>query len=112
VPLIMRRAAFDFFPAARCTHCGTEFDRARGGYAAWPVDVINNPPYVEVQLLCCDDCLDAFSAEHEDDGEWIATPFAVYLANLIVTLGIDIDAVLETEHASVAAENTRDQAPD
>ena len=108
----MRRSAFDFFPAARCANCDSEFDRSDRGYAAWPVDVLSDPRDVPVILLCSEHCLEQISAEREDEGEWIATPFAVYLANLIVSLGIDIDAVLETEHASVAAENTRDQAPD
>jgi hypothetical protein len=112
VPLIMRRAAFDFFPAARCELCESEFDRSDQGYAAWPVDVLADPRHETVVLICSESCLDRISSEREDQGEWIATPFPVYLANLIVTLGIDIDAVLETEHASVAAENTRDQAPD
>lgn len=112
MPLIMRRSAFDFFPAARCELCETEFDRADSGYAAWPVDVLSDPRDEAIVLLCSEACLEKISAEREEAGEWIATPFAVYLANLIVSLGIDIEAVLETEHASVAAENTRDQAPD
>jgi hypothetical protein len=112
VPLIVRRSGFDFFPAARCELCEKEFDRADQGYAAWPVDVLAEPRHEQVVLLCSEECLDQISADREDDGEWIATPFAVYLANLIVSLGIDIDAVLDTEHASIAAENTRDQAPD
>lgn len=112
MPFIMRRAAFDFFPAAQCELCQTEFSRSDQGYAAWPVDVLANRPQEAVVLVCSDDCLDRLSAEREDEGEWVATPFAVYLANLIVTLGIDIDAILQTEQASIAAENTRDQAPD
>ncbi len=112
MPLIMRRSAFDFFPAARCELCETEFDRADAGYAAWPVDVLSDPRDEPVVLLCSEACLERISSELEDAGECIATPFAVYLANLIVSLGIDIESVLETEHASVAAENTRDQAPD
>lgn len=112
MPLIMRRSAFDFFPAARCELCDAEFDRSDAGYAAWPVDIVSDPRDEQVVLICSEACLERVSAEREDAGEWIATPFAVYLANLIVSLGIDIDAVLETEQASVAAENTRDQAPD
>jgi hypothetical protein len=108
----MRRSAFDFFPAASCELCETEFDRAEGGYAAWPVDVLSDPRNEHVVLLCSEHCLEQISSEREDDGEWIATPFSVYLANLIVSLGIDVETVLETEQASVAAENTRDQAPD
>ena len=112
MPLIMRRSGFDFFPAARCELCETEFDRSDTGYAAWPVDVLSDHRHEGVALLCSEACLERISTEREADGEWVATPFAVYLANLIVSLGIDIDEVLETEQASVAAENTRDQAPD
>jgi hypothetical protein len=112
VPLIMRRSAFDFFPAARCELCEGEFDSSDQGYAAWPVDVLADPRNETVVLLCSEGCLDQIATEREDDGEWVATPFPVYIANLIVSLGIDIEEVIETEHASVAAENTRDQAPD
>jgi hypothetical protein len=112
VPLFMRRSAFDFFPAVQCDRCGTEFDRSDAGYAAWPVDILSDPRDESVVLLCSEQCLEQTSTEREEAGEWIATPFSVYMANLIVSLGIDVEAVLETEHASVAAENTRDQAPD
>ena len=112
MPMIMRRSAFDFFPAVRCELCETEFDRAATGYAAWPVDVLADPRDEPVVFLCSEHCLSQISDEREDAGEWIATPFAVYLANLVVSLGIDIEAILETEQASVAAEHTRDQAPD
>ena len=109
---IMRRATFDFFPAAKCDVCESEIDRASAGYVAWPVDVLASPCDETVAVVCSDDCLERISADRHDEGEWIATPFAVYLANLVVSLGIDIESVLETEHASVAAERTRDQAPD
>jgi hypothetical protein len=112
VPFIMRRSAFDFFPAARCEICESEFDRANAGYATWPVDIIADPRDEPVSLVCSEECLNAIDEQNEDRGEWIATPFSVYIANLIVSLGIDVDEVLETEQASVAAENTRDQAPD
>lgn len=112
MPWIMRRTAFDFFPAARCEHCDSEFDRADQGYAAWPVDVLAEPRDEPVILVCCEDCLEQLSNERAEQGEWVATPFAVYLSNLIVSLGIDVERVLETEQASVASENTRDQAPD
>lgn len=112
MPFIMRRSAFDFFPAARCELCEREFDSADQGYAAWPVDVLADPRDETIILLCSEECLERISTEREDAGEWIATPFAVYLANLIVSLGIDVDETLDTEQASVAAENTRDQAPD
>lgn len=112
MPWIMRRTAFDFFPAARCEQCNSEFDRADQGYAAWPVDVLAEPRDEVVVLVCGEECLERVSDERSDQGEWVATPFAVYLCNLIVSLGIDVETVLETEQASVAAENTRDQAPD
>jgi hypothetical protein len=112
VPLIMRRSAFDFFPSARCELCEAEFDHASTGFAAWPVDVLADPRDEPVTFLCSEACLERISEERSDDGEWIATPFDVYLANLIVSLGIDIEATLRVERASVAADNTRDQAPD
>jgi hypothetical protein len=112
MPWIMRRSTFDFFPAARCEICDVEFDRADQGYVAWPVDVLADPRDEVVILLCSEKCLSDVSESRSEQGEWIATPFAVYLANLVVSLGIDIEEVIDTEQASVAAENTRDQAPD
>jgi hypothetical protein len=114
MPWMMRRSTFDFFPAVKCDHCGGEFDRASQGYVAWNVDILADPRDEPVTILCSESCLNYISESEDetDSGEWIATPFSVYIANLAVGLGIDVDEVIETEQASVAAENTRDQAPD
>jgi hypothetical protein len=112
MPWMMHRSSFDFFPSVRCDQCNAEIGSASNAYAAWPVDILADPRDSVVSVICSQECLDAVGAERESEGEWIATPFAVYVANLIFSLGIDVNRVLETEQASVAAEKTRDQAPD
>jgi hypothetical protein len=112
MPFIMRRSTFDFFPAAQCDHCAGEIADTSGCYVAWPVDILAEPRDETIMVLCSELCLEHVSQFRAGEGEWIATPLAVYLANLIVTMDIDVDRVIETEQASVAAERTRDQAPD
>jgi hypothetical protein len=112
MPWIMRRSTFDFFPSARCDVCDGELASPSECYVAWPVDVLADPCDEIVTLLCSEQCLEHVSTSRGDEGEWIAAPFGVYVANLVVSLELDVDEVLETEQASVAAENTRDQAPD
>ena len=80
--------------------------------AAWPVDILADPRDEHVVVVCSDECLEHISSHRAEEGEWIATPLHVYLANLVVRLDIDIQHVIETEEASVAADRTRDQAPD
>ena len=97
-------------PAILCDRCGLAVSSS-GYQLSRPIST-SHPLTASSAQVCGDDCLDAWTLERDDDGEWIAIALDAYLANLVATLEIDLEGVLERERAVSAAEHTRHEAPD
>jgi hypothetical protein len=111
VPWSISHVTTGLRPELYCDNCGQQVDG--DGFVTWPVDWHTEAPAPAVVLVAhSEECVESLAEVRVDQGEWIATPISVYLANLVDGLGIDVGKVLEIERASIAAERTRDQSPD
>ena len=97
--------------AIACDSCGNAVTASGFHLSRLDADP-SNPTSQPSQQVCSEACYEDFVSEQPLNDEWFAIPIDAYLANLVRSLGIDLDAVLEREQAVSAAEHTRDEAPD
>jgi len=98
-------------PAIVCDRCGGQVDAS--GFHLARLDPNSSDPLGQPSIqVCSEACYDDFASEQPAPDEWFAIPIDAYLANLVRSLDINPDDVLEREQAVSAAEHTRDEAPD
>jgi hypothetical protein len=98
-------------PAIRCDCCGGEVTSTGFHLSRLTPDLVVAVEQATYQV-CGEACYEDFVSARPLDEEWFALPIDAYLANLVRSLDIDADDVLERERAVSAAEHTRHEAPD